>query len=140
MKFRNFDRIGLENEEDIMKLLGQNWINFLILEESVDGADINKKLHEMGVDAKVKNELIVSLLNEKSNSGMPLVCLIKLEFFNNNLYFTFDTSDSAVRAGHSFKFDTLDKALKFTDRLYGATSIIDVDNKGDLIKSEDEAE
>lgn len=126
MIFRNFDKVGLNTEEEIKAFLGEKKVNELASEEEWRSDALKETLYlEDKIESK-SLDIIVSLVNRECETGNPLLCIIKSCCGNQKLQYLFTIDNGVQEFMLGLYSDTIDKANKYADRFYGANSDLDI--------------
>lgn len=147
MKFRNFDKIGLENEEQIKEFLGSDRVKGLQANEESLRTVLIDDWKMLTINNKFSLETTVCLLSNNTEDKQPLLCVIEPSLKRVDMHtpterlepcYRLETRDgSCISTSYSKSFNSLTDAFIYVDECYGINSKDGFERK---IMRSDEAE
>ncbi len=142
MEFRNFDKIGLKTAFEIRKFLGEKVVGMLERQEELYNIGVNEALHN---ETPRKYRLIIGLINEESQEGIPVLSLIRPVTYRWEVYYIFNILEpladkNYMQASYGVFLKDINKVIALSDGVYGATTKREILDKVRPMQYEDEDE
>ena len=140
MEFRNFDKIGLQTEEQIKEFLGEYIVGMLERDEETTNLVVNEALHN---DTPKKYRFIVGLINKDSQEGTPVLSCISATSCRMKAYYLFSVLNPIAdkdyyQTSYGVIRKDINKVIALSDSVYGATSKWEILEKARPMQYEDD--